>query len=224
MWQEQLKLLRNRGSTKAVAYWLIKKAFRIDFFFFYVFDLTQPEQTRSVSSQQYHSFPFVTLSTPEEIQAANPKLIDTLGLQCGQDIDKLINDHTIIYALTDNQDVVTQVNIQRKTIMQVDTPSLLNFQLTPQDTFLGYLYTYSQYRGQGTAPILLHKVCNDLREKGYSRIITHIRATNTPSLNTFEKCGWSRSGWIISTIKGRILKKYLPKKLGIKISAISPNT
>lgn len=221
IWQERLKLLKNRGSIKAVFYWLIKKIFHIDFYFFYVLDLAQWHSPTSTRNQ---SFPFLSLSTPEEIKNTNPVLIDTIGLQCGQAINKLIENRAIIYALIDKQNIVSQVNIQRKALVQVDSPTLLNFHLLPKDTFLGYLFTYAQYRGQGTAPLLLQQVCDDLQKKGISRIITHIRATNTPSLNTFEKCGWVRSGWMISTINGRILKKYISKKLGISISKINQNT
>ncbi len=221
MRQERLKLLKNRGSMKATFYWLIKKAFCIDFYFFYMLDLSQHQYVVSTESKKKNLFQLLSLGTPEEVHAANPTIVDTLGLQCGQGINKLIENKAIIYALIDEQNVVSQVNIQRNTIVQVDTPALLHFQLSVKDTFLGYLFTYEQYRGQGSAPLLLQRVCSDLQRKGVSRIITHIRATNSPSLNTFEKCGWTRSGWMMSTINGRLLKKFLPKKLGISVSTVT---
>jgi ribosomal protein S18 acetylase RimI-like enzyme len=221
-WQEKLARLKSKGGLKAAAFWAIKQFFRIEIHFLYAIDLVQqqaqePEPARDDSVR--HTGHFVSLTTTQDLSLYPHALIEQLDAQSGQGVAKLIHNDTDVYALIDGTGVVSQVNISRSAVIHVDSPTNLDICLAPGDVFLGYLFTYPQYRGMGTAASLIGKVCKDIHKRGYSRIVTHIRSTNAASLNTFRKCGWPRIGWIVTSISGRLLLAYCPGKVGITVSA-----
>lgn len=221
-WQEKLARLKSKGGLKAAAFWAIKQLFRIEIHFLYAIDLVQPHVQRlkpTWSDSDKPAYHFISLITVQDLSLHPQALIKQLDAQSGQGVAKLIHNDTGVYALIDGTSVVSQVNISRSAVIHVDSPTNLDFCLAPGDVFLGYLFTYPQYRGMGTAVSLLKDVCKDNRQRGYSRIVTHIRSTNAASLNTFKKCGWRRVGWIMTRTSGRLLLAYSPGKARITVSA-----
>ncbi|MGG7054715.1 GNAT family N-acetyltransferase [Nitrosomonas sp. ANs5] len=221
-WQEKLARLKSKGGFKAAVFWAVKKLFRVEVHFLYSMDLAQqqvlrPKPVRDTCAQ--HAFHFISLTTARDLALYPHALIEQLDSQSGQGVAKLISCDTGVYALIDGTGVVSQVNINHSAVVHVDSPTNLDICLSPGDVFLGYLFTYPLYRGMGTAACLIEKVCKDIHKRGYSRIVTHIRSTNAASLNTFRKCGWSRTGWILTSTSGRLLLTHCPRKIGISIMA-----
>ncbi len=147
------------------------------------------------------------------------ELIEQISSQSGRNVAQLIHDNAGVYAFIDGIHAISQTNISCNPAIRVDSPTELDIYLTHGDVFLGYLFTYPHYRGTGTAASLLEAVCEDVKRRGYSRIVTHIRSTNVASLNTFNKCGWSRIGWILTSTNGHLLSTYCLRRAGITILA-----
>ncbi|HNO75055.1 MAG TPA: GNAT family N-acetyltransferase [Nitrosomonas mobilis] len=220
-WKERLNLLKYRGGFKAAVFWIIKAILRIEIHFLYTIDLTKQQELSQSSrvKSENGTFRFLSLDTAQDISMAPQGLIDQIGLQSGSSVKQLIKNKTSVYAFIDQASIVSQMNICRRSVIQVDAPTYLDIKLSSGDAFLGYLFTYTQYRGMGTATLLLIEACAHMQRQGYLRIVTHIRSTNASSLNTFNKCGWSRVGWIFTSTAGRLLLTYCPQKIGITILA-----
>jgi len=220
-WQEKLSLLKYRGGIEAALFWLVKVLFKAEVYFFYAVDLSEESQASGAHSnnQKKNQFQFISLNTDQDLSAHPHDLIKLINAQSGWSVPRLIGKNAGVYALTQQGKVVTQTNISSNTVIEVDTPTDLNIHLDHRDVFLGYLYTYPEYRGKGAAAILLRKVCKAVFDRGYSRIVTHVRSTNIASLNTFRKCGWSRKGWIVTSLKGHLLLACFPRKSTIKVSS-----
>lgn len=220
-WKERLSLLKYRGGLKAASFWVVKIIFRVEIHFLYAMDLTQPQVLpQSAREKPVHDgFQFLSLDTAQDLSVVPRDIMDQIGLQSGRGVEQLINNNTSIYALVDQTSIVSQTNICRSAFIQVDSPTHLDIELALGDVFLGYLFTYPRYRGMGTARRLLKEVCEHVKRRGHSRIVTHIRSTNAPSLNTFIKCGWTRVGWVFTSTSGRLLLVHCPRKVGITVSA-----
>jgi len=220
-WKERLSLLKYRGGLKAALFWVVKIIFRVEIHFLYAIDLTQPQVLPQSSREKptNDGFRFLSLDTAQDLSMVPRAMIDKIGLQSGRGVEWLIKNDTSLYALVDQTSIVSQTNICRHSSIQVDSPTHLDIELALGDVFLGYLFTYPRYRGMGTARRLLKEVCEHVKRRGYSRIVTHIRSTNAPSLNTFIKCGWTRVGWIFTSTSGRLLFVHCPRKVGITVSA-----
>ncbi|WP_160810069.1 GNAT family N-acetyltransferase [Nitrosomonas sp. HPC101] len=221
-WQEKLAHLKSKGGFKAAAFWAVKKLFRMEVHFLYSIDLAQQQVLRPKpvrDTGERHAFHFIGLTTAQDLALYPHALIEQLDSQSGQGVARLISSDTGVYALIEGTSVVSQVNINRSAVVHVDSPTELDIRLAPGNVFLGYLFTYPQYRGMGTAASLIGKVSQDIQKRGYSRILTHIRSTNAASLNTFRKCGWFRVGWILTSTSGRLLLTRCPHKSGISITA-----
>ena len=221
-WHEKLARLKSKGGVKAAAFGIVKKLFRMEVHFLYSMDLAQQQvlglkPVRDPCERQ--AFHFIALTTARDLALYPHALIEQLDSQSGQGIAKLIGSDTGVYALIDGTNIVSQVNINRSAVVHVDSPTDLDICLAPGNVFLGYLFTYPQYRSMGTAAFLIGKVSQNIQKHGYSRILTHIRSTNTASLNTFRKCGWARVGWILTSTSGRLLLTHCPHRTGISITA-----
>lgn len=221
VWQERLALLKYRGGLKAAVFWLIKMLCRLEIHYLYAIDLTrwQASQPRlSYANPEKQEFHFISLNSAEDLAKYPRELIEQISSQSGHGAAQLVRNNAGVYALIDETSVVSQVNINRSTVVHVDSPTSLDICLAPGDVFLSYLFTYLRYRGMGTAVFLIKKVCLNLQRCGYSGIVTHIRSTNAASLNTFDKCGWSRVGWILTSTTGRLLLTRCPGKNCITVS------
>lgn len=225
MWQERLALLKYKGGFKAALFWLMKILFRIEVYFFYSIDLNQQQ---SLSSSSFGKglkkipYRFISLNTLRDIAIYPSETIKQINSQSGRGVSQLVHRNAGVYALIEEDQVMSQANIDRNTVIQVDSPAHLNIHLKSGDVFLGYLYTYQDYRGRGMAAALLKNIRENLSNYGYLRIVTHIRSTNVASLNTFRKCRWSKIGWIIISVKGHLLLTHGLSKSGITIFPTKP--
>nr|WP_281722155.1 GNAT family N-acetyltransferase [Nitrosomonas nitrosa] len=214
---DRINLALSHGGLSATAFWLLKILCRIKVHFLYAIDLANRSAT-SKTSTHHPDFDFISLHTQHDIDSAPSALIAQLNEQSGLSVNRLIEQGSTVYALVDDSNIVSQLNIGWQPIITVDSPTHLTFTLSPKDAFLGYLFTYPKYRGCGAATKLVEKVCEDAAFRKYSRIVTHIRSTNAPSLNTFKKIGWKRIGWILTSTNGRLLSTRSAKKMGVHIA------
>lgn len=218
--KERINLALSRGGMNATLFWILKILCRVEVHFLYAIDLSgrSIETIAHTSAPHFH---FISLHTSHDINSQDPELINQLNNQSGWSVNQLVEHSSTVYALVDGTSPVSQLNICWKHQVTVDSPTHLVISLKPKDAFLGYLFTHPQYRGYGAATRLIMRISEDAAQRKYSRIITHIRSTNAPSLNTFKKSGWKRIGWILTSINGRLLKVFLPYETGISISKVT---
>lgn len=214
---DRINLALSHGGLSATVFWLLKMLCRVKVHFLYAIDLAN-RSTSAKALAQHPDFDFISLHTQHDVDSTPPALIAQLNEQSGWNVHRLIEQGSTVYALVDDSNIVSQLNIGWQPIITVDSPTHLTFTLSPKDAFLGYLFTYPKYRGCGAATKLIEKVCEDAAYRKYSRIVTHIRSTNTPSLNTFKKIGWKQIGWILTSTNGRLLSARSAKKMGIHIA------
>jgi len=225
MWQERLALLKYKGGFKAALFWLMKILLRIEVYFFYSIDLNQQQSLSSSSfgkGSKKIPYRFISLNTLRDIAIYPSETIEQINSQSGRGVSQLVHRNAGVYAFIEENQVMSQANIDRNTVIQVDSPTHLDIHLKSGDVFLGYLYTYQDYRGRGMAAALLENICENLSNCGYSRIVTHIRSTNVASLNTFRKGGWFKIGWIIISVKGHLLLTHGLSKSGITVFPTKP--
>lgn len=217
LWKERLALLLSRGGVKASVLWAVKKLLKVEVHFIYALALPA---TSGIASPSRCKNPFrsVFLHTANDVAALTPELLDQLEDQSGSSVSRLVESGSSVYAFVDGTSVVSQLNVCWKPLLRVDSPTDLEISLKPADGFLGYLFTYPGYRGAGAASTLIAMVHGDAASRGCRRLVTHIRSTNSPSLNTFEKSGWKRVGWIVTRTPRRLLTVRLSREAGIGVS------
>jgi GNAT superfamily N-acetyltransferase len=218
-WKERLGLLRRRGGLKAGMFWVAKKLFGVDAHFIYAIALSNMT-SRTVAPKHGNAFRTAFLHSATDVGTLKPDLIDRIEDQCGSGVARLVDSGSSVYALLDGEEIVSQLNICWNPLVRVDSPAHLEIFLKPTDGFLGYLFTHPGYRGIGAASKLVAMACTDAAGRGRRRLVTHIRATNSPSLNTFEKGGWRRIGWMLTSTSGRLLKVYVPSDAGLKFRPV----
>lgn len=216
--KERIHLAISHGGLSATAYWFLKILCRIQVHFLYAIDLSD-RITSPITFSEGSNYDFISLHSQHDVEAQSPELISQLNEHSGRSVSHLLENGSTVYALVDHNELVSQLNISWKPQAAVETPTHLTFTLRPKDAFLGYLYTSPKYRGRGAARMLIGKVCEDIVRQKYSRIITHIRSTNVPSLNTFNRrTGWNRIGWILTSTNGRFLTARSSGKTGVLVA------
>lgn len=199
IWKERFNLAMSSGGLKATFFWIAKKILRKEVHFIY---------TCKINSKNNHNkikFHFITLHTKKDILEIHYETLKQLEKQSGMSIINLLKNNNSIYALLDENNVVSQINIYWGKHAKVDYPVNLTIHIKFDDVFVGYLFTSPHYRGRGCAKILMDMAKQDVFNFGYSRMIAHIRSTNVPSLKAFRKSGWQQSGWIITSTDGKLL-------------------
>lgn len=64
--------------------------------------------------------------------------------------------------------------------------------LGDKEAKLVQIISLPQARGRGVATALITASCQDMMQKGFSRVYARIWHSNTPSLRAFERAGWRR--------------------------------
>jgi ribosomal protein S18 acetylase RimI-like enzyme len=105
-----------------------------------------------------------------------------------------------VYFLADGSQVACQLNISPGPVVTIDTPRLLQLDIGDGSAYLAFLFTHPRFRRTGAASALVDAVCADLAQKGYRRVLTHVRRTNVASVNTFARMGWKRAATIWATM------------------------
>lgn len=160
---------------------------------------------------------FTALRTLADCDACGEALVSRLSRQSGHNVRRIIRAGGRVYALVDGDAVLTQLTVDLRAPVAVETPVPLFIKLPPAAGFLSYLYTYPAWRGRGLAQRLIRHVVRGLSEEGTSHFVSHVSATNISSQNAFLASGWRRAGLLVTDRRRRILYQGGLSRHGIAI-------
>lgn len=158
---------------------------------------------------------YVQLRTPAELAALGPGMRAQLAAQSGAGPERLLQRGASLHALLCGELVVAQLNIERGPACEVDDPKLA-LHLAEGDGFLGYLHTWPEFRRRGAAQLLIAVTEQSLHERGFKRLVTHVRATNVPSIAAFKKLNYRFNALVFSKTSGRLLGALGMRHLGLQ--------
>lgn len=206
------------GGLLASSWWLIGRLLRLDVYYFLVRDLASYATASSLGRSQ--SPEFLKLTSLNDLAKAGPVLRNTLSLHSGRSPDIVINDGGAMYAFRNGASVCAQLNVQLSPISTVDTPIPMQICAAEDTAFLSFLYTYPEYRGRSMARKLIAATSHDLERMGLKRFLTHVSASNIPSLLAFKAAGWQKAGLIITSKKGQIVWTRKLEEHGVLVSEL----
>lgn len=159
---------------------------------------------------------YMQLCTSAELAALMPGVRAQLGAQSGAGPELLLQRGASLHALLCGEAVVAQLNIENSPICEVDDPKLA-LHLAEGDGFLGYLHTWPEFRRRGAAQLLIAATEQGLRERGLKRMVTHVRATNVPSIAAFKNLDYRFSALVFSKTSGALLGALGMRRLGLQV-------
>lgn len=158
---------------------------------------------------------YVQLCTSAELVALVPGVRAQLAAQSGAGPELLLQRGASLHALLCGESVVAQLNIESSPACEVDDPKLA-LHLAEGDGFLGYLHTWPEFRRRGAAQLLIAATEQGLRERGVKRLVTHVRATNVPSIAAFKSLGYHFNALVLSKTSGALLGALGLRRLGLQ--------
>jgi len=161
---------------------------------------------------------YVQLCTPAELAelaARMPGVRTQLAAQSGAGPERLLQRGASLHALLCGETVVAQLNIESSPACEVDDPKL-TLHLAEGDGFLGYLHTWPEFRRRSAAQLLIAATEQSLRERGLKRLVTHVRATNVPSIAAFKKLDYHFNALVFSKTSGMLLGALGMRRLGLQ--------
>ncbi|WP_367067209.1 GNAT family N-acetyltransferase [Oryzisolibacter sp. LB2S] len=158
---------------------------------------------------------YVELRTPADVAALEPGVRAQLGAQSGAGPEQLVRRGASLHALLCGDAVVAQLNIETSPACEVDDPKL-TLHLAEGDSFLGFLHTWPEFRRRGAAQLLIAATEQVLRERGLKRLVTHVRATNVPSMAAFKNLGYRFNALVFSKTSGMLLGALGMRRLGLQ--------
>jgi ribosomal protein S18 acetylase RimI-like enzyme len=198
--RERIGYATSKGGAIATLLWILKRLGRIEAY--RVFALSCVSEV-STANDEPPRFTFRHVLTGRDIGVIGDGVRAQLEDHLGRGLDRLVAEGSTTYFLADNDQVVCQLIIAKRSSIHLDMPTGLVLEIGPKSAFLSYLYTHDRYRRIGAAQQLLHFVSNHLAQSGYERAVTHVSATNVPSLNAFAASKWTRIGTIWTTQHSR---------------------
>jgi ribosomal protein S18 acetylase RimI-like enzyme len=164
---------------------------------------------------------YVQLRTPAELAALAPGVRAQLAAQSGAGPELLLQRGASLHTLLCGQAVVAQLNIESSPVCAVDDPKLL-LRLAEGDGFLGYLHTWPQFRRRSAAQQLIAATEQSLHERGFKRLVTHVRATNVPSIAAFKNLDYRFNALVFGKTSGRLLGALGMRRLGLQAEPERP--
>lgn len=158
---------------------------------------------------------YVQLCTSDELVALMPGVRAQLAEQSGAGPELLLRRGASLHALLCGETVVAQLNIESSPAFEVDDPKLA-LRLAEGDGFLGYLHTWPEFRRRGAAQLLIATTEHGLRERGLKRVVTHVRATNVPSIAAFKHQGYRFNALVFSKTSGALVGGLGMRRLGLQ--------
>ena len=158
---------------------------------------------------------YVQLRTSADLAALGPGFRAQLGRQSGAGPERLFQRGASLHALLCGEAVVAQLNIESSPVCEVDDPKLA-LQLAEGDGFLGFLYTCPEFRRRRAAQQLIAATEQSLRERGLKRLVTHVRATNVPSIAAFKNQDFHFNAMVFSKTSGALLGALGMRRLGLQ--------
>lgn len=202
----KLSFLLGPGGGAAAAFFAFKILTRKEVFRFATKKLSQQPPVQLPAGWQYHYIDEIT---------GNRNLATTTIRQIASESGFHFTKQCSHHVLLNEDQVIAQLSICSDTLCLVDDPKLI-LELSDGDVFLGYLYTWPDFRRRGAAQLLIAMAEQQLYQQGAKRIVTHVRATNVPSLAAFKRLGYQFSAYVISKINGSYLGSLRMKTVGLK--------
>lgn len=209
MIKQRISFLLGPGGLKAASFFIIKVLVGIDVFRIIckALDLTEMPVIPKI-------WRYVVLRSAEDLATLHACTAGQLSEQAGS-VTGLFKRSGILHALVCDNKVVAQLNIETGSEFEIDDPKL-GLTLRKGDAFLGYLYTWPEFRRQGAAQILVAACECYMTGQGFAHLISHVRATNVPSLAVFKQLNWTFSAWAIARPSGATLSVLGLKRMGIE--------
>jgi ribosomal protein S18 acetylase RimI-like enzyme len=192
--RERISSAFSKGGLSATGVWLLKKALRVEPYLF-----LEVMPGRRGGPRDPARFAFHCIASPASLHALDARVQEQLNEESGRSVDALVQAGHSVYFLTDGPQVACQLNISPGPFVTIETPRLLQLDIGGGSAFLSFLFTHPRFRRMGAARALVDAVCADLAQKGYRRVLTHVRRTNVASVNTFARMGWRRVATIWAT-------------------------
>jgi GNAT superfamily N-acetyltransferase len=211
MLRERLEFLRGPGGIRAAAYFGLKLLARVEAFRV-VWKLVQSDALLMLPS----GWRYASIHTAAALSGLSSDLLEQVAGRSGSGPGKLVGRGGSVHLLLAGDALVAQLSIERGPSCRIDTPPVV-LGMAATDAWLGYLYTWPAYRRLGAARWLIAATENDLTTRNIHRLIAHIRATNVPSVATFEHSGWQPGGTILCTLSGRLLAAPGAARIGLSI-------
>lgn len=199
---DRASLLCAKGGIRAAAFWLTRRALRLDVYRFHAIALTGLE--RESCSALPDGYALLALRNLTEVGACDSHLVAQLDAHSGCGVAEVIRRNGQIYAMVRGDRVVSQLRIDLQRA-EVDTPLKLLLDCGEKSAFLSFLYTDPSLRRGGWAANLISHVCVQLARDGARACVCHIQATNVRSINTFSRSGWTPIALLFTTVGGRLL-------------------
>ena len=198
MIRERISFLLGPGGLKAASFFIVKAFVGIEVFRIICKTLDLTEMPVTPKTWRY-----VVLRSAEDLATLHTSTAGQLGEQAGS-LSGLFKRSGILHALVCDNKVVAQLNIETTPECEIDDPRLY-LTLRKDDAFLGYLYTWPEFRRQGAAQILVAACECYMAGQGFTRLVSHVRATNVPSLAAFRQLNWAFSAWVTARPSGATL-------------------
>lgn len=201
----------------AAAFWLARRALRIDVYRFYAIALTELEREHPALPD---GCTFLVLRNPKDIEACDSHLVRELDAQSGCGVAEVIRRNGQIYAIARGNQILAQLRIDLQSV-KVDTPRKLLLDCGERSAFLSFLYTNPSARRQGWAARLISRTSANLAREGVRVCVCHVQATNVRSINTFARSGWIPVAWLFTTVGGRLLgvrRRPRARRLGLPLN------
>ena len=165
---------------------------------------------------------YVQLCTSAELAALVPAVRAQLAAQSGAGPELLLQRGASLHTLLCGEAVVAQLNIESSPACEVDDPKLA-LHLAEGDGFLGFLHTWPEFRRRGAAQLLIAATEQSLRARGLKRLVTHVRATNVPSIAAFKNQGYRFNALVFSKTSGAFVGALGLRRLGLQAFAARPD-
>jgi ribosomal protein S18 acetylase RimI-like enzyme len=223
-----LRMALKPGGIRGTTAWLVKRVLPIEIFDFFVspdpgvYEVSSrhnPPSAREQPVSEYSGNSLLTLRSTNDYDGLKETFLNQLSYYSGSGVRSIVRRGGRVYAFAQGDDIQVQLTIDLVGPVEVDTPLPLLIELPEKAAFLGYLFTYSHYRGQGMAQRLIRAAIHDLKAEGIAQVFAHVSASNVNSQNTFLTSGWRRAGLLVSGRHSRVLYQGNLGKRGIRVMA-----
>jgi len=206
---QRLSFLLGPGGFAASVFFGFKLLSGVEVFRF----ASKPLQARAAPALPA-DWAYLRLSSPADYARLPAATATQIAAQSGAEPERLLLRGCSIHALLCGEAVVAQLNIETGPVCDVDDPKLA-LQLAEGDGFLGFLYTWPEFRRRGAAQQLITATEQGMREQGLKRLVTHVRATNVPSMAVFKNLGCRFRALVFSKTSGALVGSLGMRRLGL---------
>lgn len=208
---QRLSFLLGPGGLTASAFFAFKLLSGLE-----VFRFASKALPAAAAPELPEGWAYQRLSSLADLARLPAGTATQIAAQSGPEPERLLQRGCSIHVLLCGEAVVAQLNIETGPVCAVDDPKLA-LHLSAGDGFLGFLYTWPEFRRRGAAQLLIAATEQGMREQGLSRLVTHVRATNVPSMAVFKNLGCRFNAVVFSRAASGVLVGSLGmRRLGLQ--------